>query len=616
MSSAQHKNTLLAQAREVAGRATRLDCEHRYIEAQMAYADAGEAIIKAVSLETDARTKRILRQKAFEYIERAEKIQAARSTRQRAEQQRPRPVAPSTIPKHDPRRDGGTPPAPPAHRPAATTTPVRPGLAKPHHNGPRPGSGAPVQRVQSKPLPYGETELRPLDTFLSCSPTGTAQLTHVSTIQLEVGGVRYGGEFVTETLSLQRRLKALLHPEREPETGPPTSVHPSARRPGLHASVGTGGDREEDAGPQAPPDGAVEGPPGAPEQPAPPQVDEAGTIVGARADFHQDTAVQTSSSQDSGTFYRDREWNSLVRQPNRPRGPPQTPFAERISLAERGDQIVSSSREGTRVNPNSKERGYAIDGYETQSYIDESRSLDQPLPKGSGKAKASPAVTHSSVLWETAAVAAKIRNAHKVGGERVKEMDHFVASVETPSVNVQLPDVAPIVARLMEHGLEPVHVAGCRDAVTGEERVINLHVQPELRNADNGLSATVRRHAVVFYGLLSRVLGEFLQRPRVLQDMRVYYMATIRADACVCSRSAEDGRVYFNLLAFQQQQPLAKGHEGHEGHVLPRRVWQYWLQRAAMVLAEDGVPTGLYDPAVRRRFSAFAAGGGVDTPVS
>eukprot|EP00041_Stephanoeca_diplocostata_P024099 m.603089 g.603089 ORF g.603089 m.603089 type:complete len:142 (-) comp22452_c3_seq2:67-492(-) len=41
-------------------------------------------------------------------------------------------------------------------------------------------------------------------------------------------------------------------------------------------------------------------------------------------------------------------------------------------------------------------------------------------------------------------------------GERVKEMDHFVASVETPRANLKIPDVAPLVANMATAGLEPI----------------------------------------------------------------------------------------------------------------------------------------------------------------
>jgi len=49
----QQKAALFETARDLAGRATRLDMDCRYAEAQAAYADAGEALIKALSLEQD-----------------------------------------------------------------------------------------------------------------------------------------------------------------------------------------------------------------------------------------------------------------------------------------------------------------------------------------------------------------------------------------------------------------------------------------------------------------------------------------------------------------------------------------------------------------------------------
>lgn len=67
----------------------------------------------------------------------------------------------------------------------------------------------------------------------------------------------------------------------------------------------------------------------------------------------------------------------------------QRPYTERVSLEDRARQIRSASREATRVNPASQQRGYAIDGYEEHSYIDEGRSLDQPLPRGAKTGKVS-----------------------------------------------------------------------------------------------------------------------------------------------------------------------------------------------------------------------------------
>ena len=64
------------------------------------------------------------------------------------------------------------------------------------------------------------------------------------------------------------------------------------------------------------------------------------------------------------------------------------------------------------------------------------------------------------MLFETTALGAKLRNTHRVGGERVKEMDHFVASVETPRVVNKTPDVAPYVMNVAMAGAAPVRIAG------------------------------------------------------------------------------------------------------------------------------------------------------------
>ena len=41
---------------------------------------------------------------------------------------------------------------------------------------------------------------------------------------------------------------------------------------------------------------------------------------------------------------------------------------------------------------------------------------------------------------------------------------------------------------------------------------------------------------------------------------------------------------------------------------LQRRTWRYWLERSAAAMGH-GPPTGLYDPAVRRRFNALIGEG-------
>lgn len=144
-------------------------------------------------------------------------------------------------------------------------------------------------------------------------------------------------------------------------------------------------------------------------------------------------------------------------------GPEQLAPRERVELADRNAQLENSrrgrrdagagapsaSRYGTRVNPSSTNRGFDdLEGYEQEVWIDPSRNLEQaienPRNRQSGSANGSleeggassptEAELHTAVLFETAGgLGAKLRNTHLVGGERVKELDFFVASVSVPA---------------------------------------------------------------------------------------------------------------------------------------------------------------------------------------
>jgi hypothetical protein len=67
-------------------------------------------------------------------------------------------------------------------------------------------------------------------------------------------------------------------------------------------------------------------------------------------------------------------------------------------------------------------------------FIDPQRNLEDVAGRGGNRSTAPVAVPltpkqiEATVLFETTAMGAKLRNTHRVGGERVKEMDHFVAS--------------------------------------------------------------------------------------------------------------------------------------------------------------------------------------------
>lgn len=177
----------------------------------------------------------------------------------------------------------------------------------------------------------------------------------------------------------------------------------------------------------------------------------------------------------------------------------------------------------------------------------------------------------------------------------MKEMDHFVASVETPKVSVKIPDIAVFVLETLMEGLEPVPI----DIPTksGSTENVELYIQTRFRTPDNRVKESIWEQACGFYRLLSLVMHDILLLP--MDPVRVFYATTIRADKAVASRSEVDGFMYFNLLSFQQQQSYKDGQLTQ-----PKRTLLYWLQRTAMILPQgpEQKPTGLYDPEIRARF--------------
>lgn len=270
-------------------------------------------------------------------------------------------------------------------------------------------------------------------------------------------------------------------------------------------------------------------------------------------------------------------------------GPAQVPKHEKITFSERARQL-EVSRESLRVNPPSDRRLYTLDGYETESYIDPRRTIDVPLPHGTPQHEAPPQATHTALMFETAAVGVKVRNVHRMGGERVKEMDHFVASVETPNLKLKLPDIAPLVVREACANAAPVMVPDAGGPFP-------VYVQASLRAGD-AVSSDVEVCARAFRRALWTVC-QILQIP--FDSLRMYYMVTMRADACVCERSKTDGMVYVNLMVFQQQTDFDEVTLA----VKSKRTWQYWVQRVAMATTPEGAPPGLYNPDVRARFHAM-----------
>ena len=180
--------------------------------------------------------------------------------------------------------------------------------------------------------------------------------------------------------------------------------------------------------------GAGGGGGGGPRQasPAPPSVQQApnadGVILGAQGGY-------IASGANSGAAGGERVPSHATRKPQQKRGPAQQPLAERVPAMPTSDDTREPARAalnavaGARVNPDSNKRRYELDGYETAVFIDPSRTEvdivreDKPTPKQE---------EGNAVMFEVASVFAKLHNIGIVGGERVKEMDHYVASVETP----------------------------------------------------------------------------------------------------------------------------------------------------------------------------------------
>jgi hypothetical protein len=361
--------------------------------------------------------------------------------------------------------------------------------------------------------------------------------------------------------------------------------------------------------------------------PSPPSAQQApnadGVIVGAQGGY-------VASGANSGAAGGERVPSHATRKPQQKVGPAQKPIAERLPAVPTSDASREPARAalnavaGARVNPDSQNRKYDIDGYETAVYIDPGRTEvdivreDKPIPqKEEGNA----------VMYEVASVFAKLHNVGIVGGERVKEMDHYVASVETPVVRiagnkaaVELPnrtggggrpgenvsDITVLVAKMAADRAKPYPLRSIAN------QKFELRVQESYRPKppETRLADFITSHAAILYDLMQVVMAEILKLPKKMK-LQLVYMTTIRADTAVAGKGA-NGYLYVNAMAFQQAgccegaggQPATK--DIQPVRVAPAqyyRVLRYWTQRAA-IAADLPPPTGLYDSGVWTRFHA------------
>ena len=328
-------------------------------------------------------------------------------------------------------------------------------------------------------------------------------------------------------------------------------------------------------------------------------------------------------------------------------GPAQLPLRETISLEEArrrygdpaqlpGDPTVGAS--GARVNaPTTGNDGLynnAEDAYERSVFIDPRR---QARPPAGGAAPAAPVVEMAegdaemmSVPFEVAAVGAKIRNMARVGGERVRELDHFVESVETPVVELRLGGRnesggdSLTVRRLLEDAVRRQKLSGAVELPLGGDAPSLLVVPAADRKPGEGDGVQVPPHLVayarIFWGLLSEALG-VLGWEGAARRVRLYWLPTVRATAFVCCTGGEgDNRLYVNVCPFQQTAACeCEEADATRPVALARDRWAtalpYYVSRLAAAdrasagrgAASARKPTGLYDEAVRRRLAARLA---------
>jgi hypothetical protein len=246
------------------------------------------------------------------------------------------------------------------------------------------------------------------------------------------------------------------------------------------------------------------------------------------------------------------------------------PPTDSISVDERTRQIQQQQSlgdgGGSRVNRESNMRNYELGNYETGVMINPDRHhFDKNAVQEAERRKA-PTLDSIGVPYEVAGVTNKIKNIHRVGGERVKEMDHFVAAVSTPVVDVLLTGPDGSLVKAKRDNDVGTHVGiSTRDAKLGRSvhvpvntrgmqwPVLIEEVYNKLRDGGEK-EAEIRAHAAAFIDLIHDVFFVLnLSLPDLSQAVQFYYMTTLRMDELVCCMSRSKQMLFLNIQAFQQQ---------------------------------------------------------------
>lgn len=328
----------------------------------------------------------------------------------------------------------------------------------------------------------------------------------------------------------------------------------------------------------------------------------------------------------------------------------QTPIQEITSLSERNNNIrleAAALRDGggARVNQPSHKRVYEIsNNFERSVLIDPMRHLNTTRDRAGDESTVRSTKQHSTVSslgvpLELAAVGSKIRNIHRVGGERVKEVDHFVESVETPVVEVRLKngntslDSSEISAAVSKSVVLAALASSTRLHMSSQEGSTELLLGKSFAGSNIDNTAFITKYCEIFFGLLLNVFDVLgLHACAAGMDgmpiqLQMFYEATVRSNDFVCFLDCASGEckvLYVNALAFQQAQCCAFEEGREEGdrptgiaHSKLEAVFVYWLTRVSIALQRglglEGSAAsaqikmcclGMYNKQVRERMKA------------
>lgn len=324
---------------------------------------------------------------------------------------------------------------------------------------------------------------------------------------------------------------------------------------------------------------------------------------------------------DNSAVYRDK----VVKNANF-NGPKQIPVVDKIPVSNL--RSISDSG-GSRVNQDSKKKLYDLQGYEKSVLIDPNRHLYTDA-KEEKSTVSSTTVESMGIPYESVNMAAKIRNIHKSGGERVKEMDHFVATVQTPVVKLQLKngelakrenDIGKILQQTVKFTKLEASKAMTISSMSETSKVTVLIGSEYLTQDTSDKSCISREKSILEYcKLFDWILFhsyDILQLEYSQKTCQIYYLPTIRANEFVCSYSVSESKMYLNCMAFQQsnsfEYELSTEVDGTDSTVkqhavdlrIPRSVspeklyemLTYWVCRISLCLNHPG----LYNKSVRSR---------------